>query len=76
MAVLHEDTVKETLVRHNIAALLSIGVPINRIAKGSKVNVDRLYAFTASRGNLKEQEVEQLLQYFKKVKKYIIQMLQ
>lgn len=54
MAVLHEDTVKETLVRHDIAALLSIGVPINRIAKGSKVNVDRLYAFTASRGNLKE----------------------
>lgn len=72
---IHEDTPEEALIRHNTAVLLSIGMSTASIARGSKIDPARFYAFTESRGNLREKEIQQLLQYFKKIKKYILQMM-
>ena len=72
---LHDDTSEEALIRHNTAVLLSIGMSTASIARGSKVSPARFYVFTESKGNLRNEEIQQLLQYFKKIKKYIIQMM-
>lgn len=72
---LHDDTPEEALIRHNTAVLLSIGMSTASIARGSKISPARFYAFTESKGNLRDEEIQQLLQYFKKIKKYILQMM-
>lgn len=75
MAVLHEDNLNRKLVRQNAAALLSIGMPLSKMAEGCKVNSRRFQAFMRSEGNLTDEEVQALLMHFKKIKKYIEAML-
>lgn len=55
---IHDDTPEEALIRHNTAVLLSIGMSTASIARGSKIDPARFYAFTESRGNLREEEIQ------------------
>ena len=54
---LHDDTPEETLIRHNTAVLLSIGMSTASIARGSKISPARFYVFTESKGNLRDEEI-------------------